>query len=200
MFSTVSRRELLKHENDENLLINYQADKNPSFANELYARYIHLIYGAALKYLDDKSQSKELALQVFGKILLVKNPQNIKSLNHLIYTMVKNECFSILRKENTKQGKEYDWALTENPEEVYVENEALTSELLEEENNYKKQLRDSIQQLPDQQKICVELFFLKGKKYKEIILQTGYGEKQVKSFIQNGKRNLKKLLENAISE
>jgi RNA polymerase sigma-70 factor (ECF subfamily) len=52
-------------------------------------------------------------------------------------------------------------------------------------------LEKGIQELPVEQKRCIELFYLQQKCYKEITEITGYEQKKVKSYIQNGKRNLK---------
>ena len=44
--------------------------------------------------------------------------------------------------------------------------------------------------LKEEQRTCIELFFLQEKKYEEVAELTGFSAKQVKSYIQNGKRNL----------
>ena len=48
--------------------------------------------------------------------------------------------------------------------------------------------------LNPEQKQTVELFYLQEKSYKEIVDQTGFSMNDVKSYIQNGKRNLKIML------
>lgn len=62
-------------------------------------------------------------------------------------------------------------------------------------------MEDAILELNPDQKYCIELFYLEKKTYNEIMDITGYNFMQVKSFIQNGKRNLKiKLNESIIDE
>ena len=48
--------------------------------------------------------------------------------------------------------------------------------------------------MSDAQRICIDLFQLQEKSYKEIMASTGFDFKQVKTHIQNGKRNLKLLV------
>jgi RNA polymerase sigma-70 factor (ECF subfamily) len=52
-------------------------------------------------------------------------------------------------------------------------------------------LKEGIDELKDEQRVCIELFYIKNVSYSEISTITGYGLKEVKSYIQNGKRNLR---------
>ncbi|MEO1383805.1 MAG: sigma-70 family RNA polymerase sigma factor [Bacteroidota bacterium] len=54
-----------------------------------------------------------------------------------------------------------------------------------------QQMEQALTKLKLEQRVCVELFFLQKKSYQEVASETGYTLKQVKSYIQNGKRNLK---------
>jgi RNA polymerase sigma-70 factor (ECF subfamily) len=56
-------------------------------------------------------------------------------------------------------------------------------------------LEKCIETLGDEQKQCVKLFYLQEKCYKEITESTGFDMNKVKSYIQNGKRNLKICME-----
>ncbi len=62
------------------------------------------------------------------------------------------------------------------------------------EENYKK-LEDCIKKLKEDQRICIDLFYLQDKSYVEVSQITSYSMKEVKTYIQNGKRNLKILME-----
>ena len=55
----------------------------------------------------------------------------------------------------------------------------------------------SVNQLNKEQGECVKLFYLEGKSYQEVAELTSYSIKKVKSYIQNGKRNLKNILTKA---
>lgn len=52
------------------------------------------------------------------------------------------------------------------------------------------ELERELGNLSKEQQVCVELFYLKDKCYQEVAEITGYTMNQVKSYIQNGKRNL----------
>ena len=200
MFSQVSRQSHLQNESDEQLLIKYQIDKHPACANELYARYIHLIYGAAMKYLRHQEKSRELSLQIFQKLLELKNAKDVKSLNYWIYAMVRNECISKNRKQAVEDQREDSFQYHEANEESFMENEGYVRLMNDEPEKESSPILKYIQKLPKEQKECVELFYFKELSYKAIEQKTGYELKQVKSFIQNGKRNLKIMLEKSLSE
>jgi len=54
--------------------------------------------------------------------------------------------------------------------------------------------------LGKEQKLCVILFYLEKRSYQEIATSTQFTQMQVKSHIQNGKRNLKLLMEKKARE
>jgi RNA polymerase sigma-70 factor (ECF subfamily) len=56
-------------------------------------------------------------------------------------------------------------------------------------------MTESLEELGKEQKLCVILFYLEKRSYQEIALSTGYSLMQVKSYIQNGKRNLRLSME-----
>ena len=66
--------------------------------------------------------------------------------------------------------------------------------LLLNEDKFLK-LESAIEELKDEHKKCLIHFYLKKKSYDEVATITGFDLNQVKSFIQNGKRNLKLILE-----
>jgi len=56
-------------------------------------------------------------------------------------------------------------------------------------------LMDCIDRLNKEQQKCIEKFYFDDKCYQEIAVELGINEKKVKSYLQNGKRNLKICLE-----
>jgi RNA polymerase sigma-70 factor (ECF subfamily) len=71
-------------------------------------------------------------------------------------------------------------------------------ELLANEQTYSF-LEQSLIELSQEQRHCVTLFYLQKKSYQQISESTGFNYMQVKSFIQNGKRNLRALVEKKIN-
>ncbi len=174
---------------DEALIDGFKKDNDNSYIAELYNRYIHLVYGVCIKYLKDKDHSKDIVMQVFEKILMDVNKYNINNFKYWLHTVTKNACLRELQKnKNTNSIEGIELA-----GEDQSEDEAQRSIVREK---YLKILPQIILRLKKEQKICVELFYLQNYSYQQICEQTSFSEKQVKSYIQNAKRNLKIALEN----
>jgi RNA polymerase sigma-70 factor (ECF subfamily) len=89
-----------------------------------------------------------------------------------------------------------DYTLSiENISEGVMENdEGMHLNQEDEKERMLKALENGVQLLNDHQRKCIELFYLKEKSYQEVAEQTGFSLNEVKSHIQNGKRNLKNYL------
>jgi RNA polymerase sigma-70 factor (ECF subfamily) len=179
---------------DEELVTKFANTQKQAYFEELYNRYRHLAYGVCLKMLKDDAESLDVVSEVF-KILYIKLPTaNVKSFKSYLYAVSRNECIARLRSRKTESIKLSDWKNTENAPQDFMENEALFSHL-DGEPSLEATMEKAIERLGDDQRTCIRLFFFNDKSYKEIADQTGYTEKQVKSYLQNGKRNLRILLE-----
>ena len=140
-----------------------------------------------MKYLKNEDDSKDAVMQLFEKLLIDLKKHEVQNFKGWLHTVAKNYCLMQLRKKNPETP------LIEN---LVVENQHFAHH--EEEPQLEERLtlmEEAIAQLNDSQKKCVELFYLKEKCYQEISEQTGYTMNEVKSFIQNGKRNLKIYME-----
>ena len=99
----------------------------------------------------------------------------------------------IIRSKQSKLKKEMDLQINADS---FMETESSSHPNKAEEKEIQYTLLEkAIEELSEEQKKCIELFYLKQKSYQEIIDITGYSVNEVKSFIQNGKRNLKIKLE-----
>jgi RNA polymerase sigma factor (sigma-70 family) len=177
---------------DEELISSYHSSGDKAFVGELYIRYAHLMYGVCLKYYRDREQSRDAVLQIFEKLfesLKTHTPENVKT---WLMFVARNYCISELRKMQVKAEKQTRYEKDE-AEPWLPEDEVLHEKVIKEQRL--QRLEDAISALGEEQKICIELFYLKDKSYKEICDITGMSDKQVKSHIQNGKRNLKLILE-----
>jgi RNA polymerase sigma factor (sigma-70 family) len=174
---------------DDELLLAYRNTGDKALVGELYTRYAHLIYGHCLNYFGDRELARDAVLQVFEKLfetLLKQTPDNFKV---WISFVARNHCISELRKRKTADGKQ-DMYVREETELSVVPND-------DEQNPKEAQLQkleSAVDELGDEQRRCIELFYLQEKSYREIVAITGFSEKQVKSYLQNGKRNLKRIL------
>ena len=180
---------------DEELTEKIIIENDHKAIEEIFNRYTHLLYGVCLKYLKDTEQSKDAVMEVFQATLEKITSTEIKNFKAWIYTITKNHCLMQLRKTSSfnrlKKGiLENFWSeIMESDIEMNLINE-------ETESNQEDNLNQALTQLKKEQEVCIRMMYLENKSYKEIAGITGYTLNEVKSFIQNGKRNLKILIMN----
>lgn len=176
------------NQTDNELIILYKEKGDLSIVGELFMRYSSLVYGVCLKYLKDRDEAKDMAMQMFEKLSVTIKGHEIENFKSWLYVSTRNQCLMQIRREKGKFKEDISDQVVENSLLLHpsVENE------LEEDLT---RLEKCISKLAEGQKQCVELFYLQEKCYKEIADSTGYDLNKVKSFIQNGKRNLKICME-----
>jgi RNA polymerase sigma factor (sigma-70 family) len=190
MFSGGEYRNL----SDEDLLGLYRQSQELSIVGELYNRYTALVYGVCMKYLKDREESRDAVMQIFERLIVTLKEHEINVFKPWLYVTSRNHCLMQLRAKKGKNFEELSPFLMENGSNGHQEHGP------EIESNLHK-LEKCIQELGNEQKRCVQLFYLEQKCYREITESTGFDLNKVKSYIQNGKRNLKICMEkNGISE
>lgn len=178
---------------DEELVNKIALNEDSKAIEELFERYIHLLYGVCLKYLKDSDQSKDAVMEVFRTALEKIKTTEIISFKAWIYTVTKNYCLMELRK--TGSLNKIKDRLYENFTQEIMESDTDLNLIDEDpELNREENLRLALKKLKKEQEICIRLMYLENKSYREIAGITGYKLNEVKSFIQNGKRNLKILI------
>ena len=175
---------------DEELIQLYKNDHDKARVGILFERYSHLVFGVCLKYLKNKDEARDSVINIFEKLMEDLKSHQVENFKGWLHTVTRNYCLMQLRKVN-RPGTESDideltWKLKEEQNEEVVVKEVQL-----------QQMEKAITQLTDEQKKCIDLFYLQEKCYQEVANITGYTLKQVKSYIQNGKRNLKLLLSQA---
>ena len=183
---------------DLELIQEYKLTRDNLFVGILYKRYAHLVLGLCIKYLKDKDEAQDAVMQIFEKLLADLLKHQIEFFKSWLYTFSKNFCLMQIRQRQTKLRKEIE--LQENAG-LFMETEAMghPNHADAKEVQYGL-LEQAISELNHEQKICIEWFYLKDKSYQEITDLTGFSLNEVKSYIQNGKRNLKIKLEKQIGE
>ena len=174
---------------DRELVYRYQKSRNKKYIGELFERYSHLVYGVSLKYLKDVPAAQDNVMIVFEKLMKDLENTDVKNFKAWIHIVTKNQCLMKLRKQSKTVSREQDIET--------VEHSLSSSSELEEKKLKEQQLtqmEEAMEELKPEQKQCVELFYLQQKCYQEVADITGFTLKQVKSYIQNGKRNLKIIL------
>lgn len=171
---------------DQELLDRFGVDHDPAWLSILFPRYTVLLYGVCMKYLRDGDAARDAVQQVFMKAFLELEKYPVTYFRSWIYQVARNYCLMELRKKSPNLQREWVDVADES-------GDALT-ELAEKEVQL-QQLEWAMQQLqPDQQR-CLTWFYLEKNTYQEVAERGGYSLMQVKSHIQNGKRNLRLLLE-----
>ena len=179
---------------DEELIISYKKSKENRFIGELFERYTHLIFGVCMKYLKNEEDSKDAVMEIFEGLSYKLSGHEISSFKSWLYSVSKNHCLMILRKEKSKERMKQE--VYENFQQDFMESPDLFHPNNNESLNDKiPELKKGIAQLKAEQKKCIELLYLQNKSYKEVAEITGYSMNKVKSYIQNGKRNLRIYLE-----
>lgn len=174
--------------NDEELLLQFKETGKAEYFQQLYERYIPLIYGLCLKYLQKPEESQDAVIDIYENLSQKIQDYEIKIFKNWLYSVVKNHCFHILRESKREIIVNFDSQLMESDE---------TSTLFDENKDEDKEnaLNQCLEKLPEPQRLSIEKFFYENKSYAEIVDETGFHLKSVKSYIQNGKRNLKICIE-----
>ena len=169
---------------DDQILSEFRKKGNPELIGVLFERYSHLVYAVSYNYLKDEDDCKDVVLHIFENLGRDLQRYEIKNFSSWLHVVTKNHCLRQLSK------KKESVPITNVP---YLVSE---DEQEPELNIHLPNLSIAMEKLNEPQRICIDLFYLKELSYKEITEQTGYDLNQVKSFIQNGKRNLKLILLN----
>lgn len=145
-----------------------------------------------MKYLKDQDESQDVQMKVFEKLLKDLGRHEIEQFKGWLYTVAKNECLMYLRSQKSQRAR--DLELKKDSQGVMETDHALHPDGVTETERQLQTMESSLQELNESQRRCLELFYLEKKCYQEITSLTGYTLNEVKSYIQNGKRNLKILM------
>lgn len=172
---------------DLDLIDMYRKSANTWYAGELFQRYTQLITAVAYNYLQNNADTEDAVMEVFEIILRDLRHHQVNNFKTWVYSVTKHHCLKKLRKDNT-DSVELEQVLRQLEAE-----EASAAEAIEFEKQV-EELKTALTRLSTEQKECIELFYFKQKSYKEVSDETGFSINEVKSYLQNGKRNLKGLL------
>ncbi|MEL6695409.1 MAG: sigma-70 family RNA polymerase sigma factor [Bacteroidota bacterium] len=180
----------IKDLSDEALVTRYKDHGESACLGELYERYMHVVFLVCMKYVKDESTSEDLAMQIFEKLMVDLRKYEIKTFKYWLHSVVRNHCLIYLDKEKKRRVKRerLQQDLMAKGEDRVVD---FGLEVQMDKELQLQQMEQALTKLKLEQRVCVELFFLQKKSYQEVASETGYTLKQVKSYIQNGKRNLK---------
>lgn len=184
------RQHMMEEADDAALIRQFKATGQLNYLAALYQRYMDLVYGVCLRYFDEAA-SKDAVMQIFEELIGKLQQHEVQNFKSWLHVLARNHCLMKLRAMKNREGRQV--SIEDRP---LMENE----EILHHENGFS--LEDNLQTmekcmetLPEEQKKSVDLFYLQEKSYREVAALTGYEMNKVKSYIQNGKRNLKICME-----
>lgn len=170
------------------MLSEYRRTGDLNVLGKLYSKYMSLVYGLCLKYLKNEEQSKDAVMQIFEQLIEKLRKHEVTNFKSWLYSLARNHCLMAIR----SSSKHTFVSLEEQNVEI------AGIEHLNIDTNNENQLsamEKCMERLPEEQRVTIDLFYLQQKCYKEVADSTGFDMNKVKSYIQNGKRNLKICME-----
>lgn len=173
---------------DGQLLAAYLDTGRLEWFGELYNRYLPLVYGLCLKYLRDQAEAEDAVMQIFEEVAPKVRRAEVREFRTWIYTVARNYCLQLLRRRKPEISFDRTAPVMESDDFLH---------LLEKRDDEVRltALQKCMEQLPGPQRRAIELFFFEERSYADIVELTDYNLKSVKSYIQNGKRNLKNCMD-----
>ena len=154
------------------------------YIGELYQRYIPLVYGLCLKYLNNKEKAQDAVMDIYEIVARKAICYEIRNFKTWLYSVSKNHCLFCLKQNQREIQIDFEKSFVENEESFTLFDVAQSEEEM-------KALEYCLQTLSEEQKKSIQYFYLEEHSYVDIVEKTGYTLSKVKSYIQNGKRNLK---------
>jgi RNA polymerase sigma factor (sigma-70 family) len=168
---------------DLELVRQYRRTGDVELVGKLFERHTDMVYLVCLRYLEDEEESKDATMQVFEQLLTALRRHELTNFKAWLHTLTKNHCLQLLRAKRQRDKTWQELSTEEAEEQALSPMDARELEL--------QSLEQGMLHLPALQRTCLELFYYQQKSYQEIVELTGCDLKQVKSYIQNGRRNLK---------
>lgn len=181
---------------DQELIELYKDTNDLQVIGELYKRSQHIVLGVCMKYLKDLPAAEDAMMDIFEELIVALRKAEVRNFRPWLGTVARNFLHRKYRKESKVRTLSIDDNLNEDENSFmeFSDDGTLYSDF-EETELQEERLRQAIEHLKPAQKECVNLFYIQDYSYAETCKRTGYSFKEVKSYIQNGKRNLKNILE-----
>lgn len=180
---------------DAEFVAAYRESGDLDLLGELYERHMDLVYAVCFKYLHEEEESRDAVMQLFEQLITDLRRHEVTNFKSWLHTVARNHCLMILRSRKTVVIESADgFVLTDDSDAQPLERSWAT--LTDDKDDFDleenlSRMNGCLQTLPIEQRQCVDLFYLQEKSYVEVAEITGFDLKQVKSYLQNGRRNLK---------
>jgi RNA polymerase sigma factor (sigma-70 family) len=170
---------------DKELVAAFKQSGDSNYLSTLYQRYMDLVFGVCLKYFKDPEKCKDAVMDIYEELNTKLKLHEVDNFKGWLHVLARNYCLMQLRSPRNMKTTEFNADFMQS-----AENTHLNGEVLEKESNFVK-LEQCLDSLTEEQKQSVRLFYLENKCYNEIAELTGFDWNRVRSYIQNGRRNLK---------
>lgn len=177
---------------DEEMVVLFQKNGDMQLLGSLYHRYLSMITGVCLKYLGQRELAEDAVMEIF-EILHRRLPNHqVEVFSAWLYRVASNHCLDILRKQ--KRTMDQDQQIVQS-----IQSERHNDDWLQSESEMKEEIllrmEKCLERLKNEQQLAIRLFYLESKSYEEVALQLDATWAQTRSFIQNGRRNMKNCME-----
>jgi RNA polymerase sigma factor (sigma-70 family) len=178
----------IQEQDDAELIRSYKQSGSLEVLGQLYNKYMPLVFGVCLNYLKDEESGKDAVMQIFEELVVKLRVHEVQNFKSWLHVLTRNHCLMAIRKSSKNETVSLEDAFVENTDFVHLD--------IDDTKERKLSIMEAcMEKLPEEQKVTVDLFYLQEKCYKEVADITGYDMLKVKSYIQNGKRNLKICIE-----
>jgi RNA polymerase sigma-70 factor (ECF subfamily) len=174
---------------DQELLTAYKLHRHQDVLAELFMRYQDLMYGVCVKYLKDQDAAQDAVMNIYEELVRKLHNFDVENFKSWVYVLAKNHCLMDLRKQKKMPTTEFQPDFMQSGDFVHLDN------AFEEKEQRLNSLENCIEQLSEEQKLGIKMFYLDNKCYNDIVEHTGLDWNKVRSLIQNGRRNLKNCME-----
>jgi RNA polymerase sigma-70 factor (ECF subfamily) len=183
------KQDKYQHMSDQELLDQFYSGHDNEWLGHLLQRYTLLLLGVSMKYLKNEEEAKDSVQQIFLKVIQELHKYKVEYFKSWLYMVAKNHCLMKLRERHGRTTTEINERLQAQP------GEQTDVQTLNDNDHTLDLMEESMKELNPEQQQCLTLFYLQKKSYQQVSEITGFSMLQVKSYIQNGKRNLKIILE-----
>ncbi len=177
---------------DQTLLERFRKGSDKDALGVLFLRYMELVYGVCLKYLGQPESAQDAVMDIYEHVNRKLPDHDVENFSAWLYMVSKNHCLQHLRKKSNLLTISLDDPVMQNGREMHQEDDEFDFDHTED---IADQLHDCIAQLPEKQKVCIQMFYFEKRSYADICEITLLSMDHVRSNIQNGRRNLKKCIQ-----
>jgi RNA polymerase sigma-70 factor (ECF subfamily) len=182
------------NDTDKELVAAFKQSGDMQHLSSLYQRYMDLVFGVCLKYFKDAERSKDAVMDIYIELTAKLKQHEVDNFKGWLHVLARNYCLMQLRSPRNMKTTEFNTDFMQSAENTHLNGEAV-----EKETNFVN-MEQCLETLPEEQRETVRMFYLENKCYNEIAAATSYDWNKVRSYIQNGRRNLKICMESKLTE